>query len=244
MMSSTQTLPSDFAINATPRIQVEYIGPDKVPLITIDDVTTDDGRALIAHALDAAFEPEASFMYPGVRAPLPADYVVQVLRPAIMGLYQLYAIPTQKKLQPQQAVFSLITRREDELSLMQTVPHFDTPDPHFFAALHYLSEGEHGGTGFFQHRPTGLYAVTGETEQRYFDSVRAHFDRHGTPPQRYLTESDDQYRLYHKVDYKPNRLVIYPGNLLHSTLIDRDSDISGDPVAGRLTANIFLRFTH
>ncbi|MDQ2075880.1 DUF6445 family protein [Marinimicrobium sp. ABcell2] len=233
---------SAFAINPTPTIQVDYLGPDRVPLIQIDNVTIDQGQSLVAHALKAQFEPEASFMYPGVRAPLPTDYVIEVLRPAIGGLYQLYNIPKDKQLRPQQAAFSLISRLESQLSLMQTVPHFDTPDPHFFAVLHYLSPGEHGSTGFFQHVPTGLYSVTQDTEKHYFDSVKQYFRQHGEPPKDYITGSSGQFKLYHQVDYKPNRLVIYPGNLLHSTLVKKDRDISADPAKGRLTANIFVRF--
>nr|WP_220347645.1 DUF6445 family protein [Thalassotalea euphylliae] len=36
--------------------------------------------------------------------------------------------------------------------------------------------------------------------------------------------------------------MIFPGNLLHSTLVDNTNDISAIPETGRLTANIFIEF--
>ena len=48
--------------------------------------------------------------------------------------------------------------------------------------------------------------------------------------------------LIGEVEYRPNRMVIYPGNLLHSGLIQPDRDINDDPASGRLTANLFLYF--
>ncbi|MGY0650046.1 MAG: DUF6445 family protein, partial [Paraglaciecola chathamensis] len=70
-----------------------------------------------------------------------------------------------------------------------------------------------------------------------------HYIEHiAQPKMRYITESTEQFTLYDQVDYRPNRLVIYPGNLLHSGLIIPDRDISADPTEGRLTANIFIEF--
>lgn len=42
-----------------------------------------------------------------------------------------------------------------------------------------------------------------------------------------------------KIDYRPNRLLIYPGTLLHSGLIDAGTDLDTSPLSGRLTVNIF-----
>jgi hypothetical protein len=48
--------------------------------------------------------------------------------------------------------------------------------------------------------------------------------------------------LYHQIEYRPNRLVIYPGNLLHSTIVNPQTDIDANPSSGRLTTNIFINF--
>jgi hypothetical protein len=54
--------------------------------------------------------------------------------------------------------------------------------------------------------------------------------------------SNDEYELYHRIEYRPNRLVVYPGCLLHSGLVNPAVDINPDPRTGRLTANIFVDF--
>ena len=48
--------------------------------------------------------------------------------------------------------------------------------------------------------------------------------------------------LYHRIDYRPNRLVVYPGCLLHSGLVNPVIDVDSNPRTGRLTANIFVDF--
>ena len=64
----------------------------------------------------------------------------------------------------------------------------------------------------------------------------------GLPAEKYINASDDQFELIDKIDHRPNRMAVYPGNLLHSGLIVPERDISGDPAKGRLTANMFIYF--
>ena len=64
----------------------------------------------------------------------------------------------------------------------------------------------------------------------------------GSYHQGYQTGTNQQYELIDSIAYRANRLVIYPGNLLHSTLVDNTNDISANPEIGRLTANVFVEF--
>lgn len=114
--------------------------------------------------------------------------------------------------------------------------------PYYMAVIHYLSIGNHGGTGFFKDRHTGFEKVTAERLSQYKSSLLAQSETHGTPKPGYVTASSDHYELMYEIQYKPNRMVIYPGCLLHSGLINPETDISDDPRRGRLTANIFLNF--
>ena len=43
------------------------------------------------------------------------------------------------------------------------------------------------------------------------------------------------------VDAVADRIIIYPGSLLHSGIIPREMNFSADPREGRLTANLFVR---
>ncbi len=231
-----------YSIDPKPNIRVARVGPEDVPIVVLDDIATDGGARLCAEALTAGFKNEDKYMYPGIRAPLSAEYVLEVLQPVYRQLYSIYGIPNNKVLRPTQACYSLITLPERELTPMQCIPHFDTCDPYFFAVLHYLAPGEHGDTGLFMHQPTGFCRVHPDREESYFRSMQHYFDLHGPPRRSYITEDDGQFRLYYRIPYKANRLVIYPGNMLHSTIVNKDKDIDPSPVSGRLTANVFVRY--
>lgn len=231
-----------YAINPAPNIAVENVGPEQVPIVYIDDLALDGGAAIRREAQSAQYQPEEVHMYPGIRSPLSIDYVKEALAPVYRELYAIYDVPREKQLRPTQACYSLITRPERELGAMQRIPHYDTCDSLFFAALHYLGEGDHGDTGLFQHRPTGYCQITEQRESNYLQSLQNYFDRSGAPAKRYITVGDEQFELYYRIRYRPNRMVIYPGNLLHSTLVNTSTDIDSSPVSGRLTANVFVRF--
>ena len=65
---------------------------------------------------------------------------------------------------------------------------------------------------------------------------------HGLPDAGYIQASTDHYELIEEIEYQQNRLIVYPGNLLHSGLIQAGRDVSWDPSVGRLTANLFIDF--
>ncbi|MCW8125914.1 DUF6445 family protein [Microbulbifer halophilus] len=131
----------------------------------------------------------------------------------------------------------------ESLSDLQRIPHFDTSSPYFFALLLYLNPGPRGGTGFFRHRSTGFERVSEERTETYFSSTDQFLREQGGPSAGYVTESRDGFELYHRIDYQQHRLSIYPGSLLHSILVDTETDIDPDPRSGRLTANLFFEFS-
>lgn len=229
-------------LNNACRPDVRIVGDEKTPVVVIDDpVLSVD--ALRSHALDrAAFGPDSHFLYPGIRAELPAEYS-DLLAPHLAGLLRnLFRIPAACDYQLFHQVFSLITKQPEELQPLQRIPHTDTRHPYYFATVHYLNEGDHAGTGFFRHRPTRFERISEDRFPRLIEAANAHMDTHGLPATKYIDSSDDHFELIAEVDYRPNRLILYPGNLLHSGLIKPDLDIDDDPGTGRLTANMFLYF--
>jgi hypothetical protein len=157
-------------------------------------------------------------------------------------LFQVYSVPDSLGLKTVNTVYSLISTPKDELSLAQCVPHFDSNDPFYLAILHYLNPGDFCDTGLFRHKPTGFEKITEPRLDEFIQSSRTFIETHGKPPQKYINSSDDHYELYDRIKYRPNRLVAYPGCLLHSGLVDPGRDINPDPGTGRLTANIFVDF--
>lgn len=232
---------SAFKINTALAPQLLYVGQQQTPVLIIDDLAA-DLPALLADALTAEFQSDAHSYYPGVRAMLPRPYVIAVLDAVYQLIYQVYQVPVSRRLKPQDIYYSLISTAEQDLKPLQCLPHFDSTDPYYFALLHYLSPEPHGGTGLFRHQPTGFEKITAATQSGYFQAAEQHLAKQGPPQQRYCVETNDHYELYQKLEYRQNRLVIYPGNLLHSSLVNPATDIAASISNGRLTANIFINF--
>ncbi|MFT6898507.1 MAG: hypothetical protein ACJA13_002928 [Paraglaciecola sp.] len=231
-----------FLINPNIKAEIIHIGIEQTPIIIIDDLAVDNKDVINYACTTSKFADDLATFYPGVRAPLPQPYVITVLQAVYLGICNVYKVPIELNLVPLNHSYSLLTNSEKELHFLQRMPHFDTSKPYHFAVLHYLNSGSHGNTGFFRHIPTGYERITDSRSDHYANSAKAFLVENGEPIQKYVTRSDKHYELYHEVEYKPNRLVIYPGNLLHSTIVIPETDLSGDPKTGRLTANMFIDF--
>jgi len=229
-------------VNRQGRLQVRQVGREQTPVTIIDDFAEDTHKAMRLACGRSDYGPDNTSAYPGLRASLPRPYVIAVLNSIFRLLFQVYRVPAELNLKPVNTVYSLITTPEEELSLAQRVPHFDSNGPFYLAVLHYLNGGDFCDTGLFRHRPTGFERITEERKAGFLESSRLYMEQHGEPSRKYINGSEGQYELYEKIEYKPNRLVAYPGNLLHSGLVNPAVDINPDPETGRLTANIFVDF--
>lgn len=231
------------ALNPDCRKDIRIVGEEKTPVVVLDDamVSVDELRDYACHEAD--FGPDKHFAYPGIRAELPDAYV-KALAPQLAGLLaHLYEVPRGVRHQVIHSVYSLITTKPEDLEVPQRIPHTDTRLPYYFATVHYLNPGAHSGTGFFRHRPTGFERIS---EARYPNLLKTgmhHMQTKAMPAQKYIDTSDDHFELIAEVEHRPNRLIAYPGNLLHSGLIRPEVDITPDPSAGRLTANLFFYFS-
>jgi len=187
------------------------------------------------------FAADPASYYPGLRASMPADFALSILEPLYPLLQQLLKPPAHFRLQPRQLYFSLLTTEAAELSLAQRIPHFDTPSPYHCALLLHLSTGVHGGTGFFRHQATGLYRIERAVQANYFAKLQQELAT-APLPACYPSAQTRGFTLYQQVAHQANRLLLYPGNLLHSALVEPVTDLSADPALGRLTANLFVEF--
>lgn len=234
-----------FEINPRLRQQLIKVGHEQTPIFIVDDFMLDYQGALneavsLAYAND---KDSVGAYYPGIRAPVGADYGMSLLRNVAAIFYNIFGVPKDLTLFPQNGSYSLVTKQEEALDLLQCIPHFDNNGTFNFAMLHYLNKGDFGGTGFYRHKPTGFENITEGRKSDYLQSAQRFIDIHGQPEKRYFTESTEHYELIQKVAYKPNRLVIYPATILHSAFIDKPQrDVCGDPKIGRLSANFFIEF--
>lgn len=221
---------------------IRHIGHLNTPIITIDNFLNVEAEILRGIAVTTQFSKDPKDYYPGVRSALPIGYVSRLLDYLDPLIRRIYQIPEGFLTKPRQGCFSLVSQYGRELVPLQTLPHFDDANPLFFAVLHYLGKGRHGGTGFFRHRNTGFERIFPENEPSYFAKANQQNTMSRIGEKSYQVTSNDCYELYHSVEYRTDRLVIYPSNLLHSILVDESLDVDPDPVTGRLTANLFLRF--
>ncbi|MBC7939750.1 MAG: hypothetical protein H7Z19_08305 [Chitinophagaceae bacterium] len=204
-----------------------------------------DPQALVEAAAQSRFEPPAKRAeqkgYPGLRAAAPAAYT-QTLTALMDPLIKInFQVPEHLGIKVGLSAFSLTTTLPEELGPMQRMPHFDASTPHYMAALLWLCDENHGGTGFYRHNATGSQRITAANREHYLDVCHEEVNR-GLPPARYFDRSDERFTFLGMMPARFNRLVVYPGSLLHSACIHPARSLSSDPRQGRLTVNTFYDF--
>lgn len=231
-----------FTIQMPPDVRSLQIGAHQVLLI---DDFLEDPQALVEAACASRFEPCPGVAegkgYPGMRAAAPAAYAQALLELADPLIKANYAVPEALSIRLSVDQFSLTTVAPAQLGPLQRTPHFDASTPHYMAVLLYLCDERHGGTGFYRHKATGLQQITAETREHYLDVYTAELNRRH-PPARYFDAGDEHFEFLGMVPARFNRLVVYPGSLLHSACINPRLSISADPRQGRLTVNSFYDF--
>ena len=233
-MANTSALP-DLEL----RPALHKFGAAQTPVVVIDNFCS-DLASIIAAATTLAPFPPAGNHYPGLRRVIqPTDsayaYVEDMLErvaPFIGGAFDV------DRFELVEASFSMVTCPPERLSTVQRAPHFDSTEDGYFAVMHYLSET--AGTAFYRHRATATERVTNAGLNAYIAAAQRESARAAAS---YIVDSNDYYERIGAVTGYRNRLVIYPGNLLHSGLILPGSALSSDPQQGRLTTNIFVKAT-
>jgi hypothetical protein len=222
----------------TPHL-VRY-GKNEVPVVTLDEFSGDIGATIDLAASVAPFPASTGTYYPGVRQIIAGNdgpgynYVRQLLdaaSPYIGGAFDM------DRFDLIEASFSLVTCPPHLLEPAQRTPHFDSTDPDYLAVIHYLSTVPKSGTAFYRQRSTGIECVTDENAGAFINNAQ-HEAAFMTG---YTNASNEHFEQIGKIDCIADRLVIYPGQLLHSGIIPDNMDFSSDPRCGRLTTNIFIK---
>lgn len=231
------------SVNPNAAIHLERIGQGGHPLLVIDDFLLEPQQLRQLAASSQAFAADNRDFYPGLRTPLPADYVAAWPLALTVLLRQALAQP-DLSLQCLFHAFSLTTTPPQQLKPIQCIPHFDDENCHTLAMVLYLFESDLGGTGFYRHNKTGLEAITPANVSQYMKTLMAQASTEGLPAAAYSNGDSALYSRYHSVAGKYNRCVLYPSNILHSGDIKPELGLSADPLTGRLTANMALLMSH
>jgi hypothetical protein len=221
-------------------VSVMRIGHSREPVIVIDNAV-EDPQSLVARAGRLQFaDDDGRGRYPGVRADASREYGEAVARLAAPLIERTFGL-SRRTLQRVDAVYSLVTRRPEELMPIQRVPHVDTHLPGRIAILHYLCRGSMGGTAFFRQVGTGLEQVRSDEVDRFVGQLRE--DMAGLPAGAGLPDrATPGYIETAHFEARFNRVIAYRTFSLHSASVPRDFTYSSDPVAGRLTGNIFIEY--
>jgi hypothetical protein len=229
-------LPFCPAAAATPALHA--IGAEPSPLLIIDDLLA-DWRALVDAAATAVFSPVTDNLYPGIRAPMPLDFVGGLARALDPLLRDAFGLHTHT-LARAECHFSLVTTAPADLVPLQCSPHIDTSDHRQIAVLLYLCDPRFGGTAFYRQAATGFEVITPEREAAW-DAARDAALIAGAAG--YAGDSAAGHEQIAAVVARPNRLIAYQSRRLHSGLIPDPDQLSTDPRTGRLTANIFIGYS-
>lgn len=234
-----------FEINQKREHRIIVSDKEQTPIFIIDNFLSNIA-AVIEEAKTAKFRglnADIDSYYPGSKAPLSKNYSKVVLEAIESLFYKYYHVPTQLNPRVASASLSLLTKKTEDLHYMQCMPHYDEVVPNSFAVLHYINEGNFGGTGFYKHLPTNFENITQNREGTFIAAAEKHLNKVGYPKQEYFTNSDSHFELMGEVEYVPNRLIIYPATILHSAFIrNQNQEVSTSVTEGRLTANLLVKF--
>lgn len=219
----------------SPTVTVRQVGIERESVVVIDGFAADPG-GLRAFAAQQPYE-AAGRHYPGIKAPLPDDYM-----PAQRGLIatilrEVFAVAG--KVSILEARFSIVTALPDTLSLEQRLPHVDALEPGRLALIHYLVPEGTGGTAFYRHRATGFETVDAARSPAYFAALNRDLQATGAPAA-YIVGDTPLFEQTAAVAGAYNRALLYRSRVLHSGAISPDAALSADPRTGRLTVTGFF----
>ncbi len=134
---------------------------------------------------------------------------------------------------------SKVTLEPEQLNAFQTMPHYDSLAAHDMAAVHYLS-GEHlGGTHFYRYKKANKLQFTKQDEALIMQMVQE-VKQSAKERQGYMNESDNIFENVFSIEAKPNRIVIYSGNISHSANITDQVDFDKRAQHNRTSINSFF----
>ena len=215
------------------------IGKEQSPLLVVDNFVPEP-QSLVDFAASQKFLANSPY-YPGIRAAAPQAYQHFMLHSLQDSLIDYFELPATQ-LGFSVCHLSLVTTSPTQLKLLQRIPHFDTTAKHALAAVHYLFQGDQGGTAFYRHRKTGFETIDESRTLAYYRSLESENNGPDLPKvsDGYIQGDTPLFEQIHQQQGVFNRLIVYRRHLLHSGVITKDTSLSADPRLGRLTISSFI----
>lgn len=231
-----------YQLNKNYKVQVINIESIDENIIIIDDFLSHLQGVYHFASNVAYFQPIGTdgTLYPGKRDEMPAPYY-RVFEQLLQSLITDGVIDSgNNNLYLHKCKLSVVTQSANDLHVMQRMPHIDSTDDKTFAAVHYLSSKEWGGTGIYKYKPTNTIKITAENQNIVHDIIK-NVQQHESTHQGYLDESTELFEKVIDIEAKPNRVVLYKSNLLHSAALKNNLPYSQDIKNSRLSISSFFR---
>ena len=241
-MSDGEQYEDMFAFNPNARVGAVRVGRCPVAVTVADDVLLRP-RRLAEFGLGRNFVEDDGNLYPGVRARVPAEFSRPLHAWLTRTLHSSGMLKESCHIGDDVSFFSLVTRGRAQLLPLQRIPHYDCTDPGVFAAVIYLFDRAGSGTSFYRHRATGYEKITDDNQGNYRAALNDNMKKLGPPAREYMNGSNGLFERTHSVDSVFNRIVIYPGNVLHAADIDGSLYNDDDNSRWRLTVTSLMTST-
>ena len=219
-------------------MQVVRIGEEENPIVIVDNFIDDTEALMQCYANNKDRYNDNSTYYPGVHVQAPPSYSDFLFVQLATVIKDTFKLPP-KYISKIESDFSICNLPESELSVKQTIPHYDAVGNTVLAAILYLCDEPFGGTAFYRHKSTGIERATRFNVEELGEHIVAELK--ATPkPYKYPNINSDYEKIF-EVKPKFNRLAIYRGNVLHSGIVTPHC-FAPETYGERLTVRTFIRF--
>lgn len=216
---------------------VDHIGNEKTPVLVIDNFLH-EAEVLLGFAVKFGEFRDGTDYYPGIQSKVP-DFYSQVLQTYLPDIICKAFNVTRENISHSQSMYSMVLTPPARLALPQSRPHTDTIIKHKLACVHYLCTPDKGGTSLYRHRATGFEQLSPERMDVYAEHL-AKEEQDTSWHKKYINGSNQYYEEIARYEANFNRLIMYPGDALHSASIPENFQFRPNPVVGRLTLNSFI----
>ena len=232
---SSSLIPLHESFNA----RVDVVGAEREPVILIDNFLAEPEK-LVEYAVEhgSEFFQDSDF-YPGIRIPCPMEYVYSVYTHLKRLMFEVFQLPETGV--HGQSFYSIVTLRPDELDEKQRIPHYDIPNRHNIAMMHFLCPNTFGGTSLYHHVGTGFECIDEQRVEEFATALSKEIQRDGPPAPAYMNGDTELFCQIASYGAEFNRAIIYRSSSLHSGDIPPDYRCDPDPRTGRLSIASFFK---
>lgn len=224
-------------LHANFRYRIDRVGNEKTPVLVIDNFLH-EAEALVGFAVKyGQFRTGVDF-YPGIQSNVP-EFYSQALSGYLCDIIcECFNLPIEQ-IAYSQSIYSMVLTPPERLLAPQARPHVDSIKTTKFASVHYLCTPDKGGTSLYRHKATGFERLD-DARMEVYSRFLAKEEQDLEWQKRYICGSNNYYEeiAYYEANF--NRLIIYPGNVLHSASIPQGFHFTPNPLAGRLTLTSFI----